>query len=81
MKNWFKLLLSCCLLIGLSACVSTGCDDGHSYRYSQAQAPIQVPDDLEQPANKSTAPQVDTSDKTNIDRRANGECLEKPPKI
>lgn len=76
-----KMLLLSSILI-LSACgVSTGCDDYHSYRHTKVNAPVQVPSDLEQPVNESTAPNASVSDPNTVDRNAAGECLEKPPTL
>ena len=69
-------------LFALSACsVSTGCDDYHAYRYTNANVPVQVPADLQQPLNESTAPKTEATDPKTVDRNAAGECLEKPPKL
>jgi len=75
-----SLFLSAALV--LSACsISTGCDEYHQYRTTEAQTPVQVPADLEQPVNESTAPKATHSDASKVDRNAQGECLEKPPKL
>ena len=76
-----KILLLSSLLV-LSACsVTSGCDDYHSYRHTKANAPVQIPADMEQPVNESTAPESTVSDPSIVDRNAAGECLEKPPTL
>jgi len=42
---------------------------------------VNVPADLEQPVNESTAPTTDTVDPAKVDRNVAGECLEKPPTL
>ena len=81
MKAIFKTIIICIGLLSLSACVSTGCDDYHSYRGADSKGPVQVPSDLEQPDNENLAPRVATNDKTTIQKDASGNCLEKPPKL
>ena len=81
MKAIFKTVILCIGLITLGACVSTGCEDYHSYRSADAKQPVQVPSDLEQPDNEYLAPQVTRKDKTNIQKDASGKCLDEPPKL
>ncbi len=80
MKSFLRLV-SISVLFMVSACsVTSGCDDYHSYRYVKAQNPLEVPANLEQPVNESTAPKA-TADPNKVDRNAAGECLEKPPTL
>ena len=81
MKAIFKILIVSIGLLSLSACVNTGCEDYQSYRNAKSKAPVQVPSDLEQPDNEYLAPQVSKNDKTNIQKDASGNCLDKPPKL
>jgi len=81
MKIIVKTIVVSILLLTFSACVNTGCEDYHSYRSAEANAPIQVPADLEEPVNESLAPEVKSTDKNTIHKDASGNCLEKPPKI
>ena len=81
MKAIFKTIIICIGLLSLSACTSTGCDDYHSYRSTDAKGPVQVPSDLEQPDNESLAPNVEAGDKTSIQKDSSGRCLDKPPKL
>ncbi len=81
MKAIYKTLIISLGALSLSACANVGCDDYHSYRGANSQGPIQVPSDLEQPDNEDLAPKVAVTDKTNIQKDASGNCLEKPPKI
>jgi uncharacterized lipoprotein len=81
MKNHIKLLLAGLVLSGMGACANTGCNNYHAYRTAKAATPVQVPADLEQPDNESVAPAVTVTDPNKVHKRANGECLDKPPKL
>lgn len=81
MRYCFKLALSGLVLMGLTACINTGCEDYRAYRDVKASAPVKVPADLEQPDNESLAPRVTNENPDALRVRADGTCLDKPPKI
>ena len=80
MRNCIKALFVSVILMSLTACVNTGCNDYQAYRSVKSSPPINVPDDLEQPDNESLAPEA-TANADQLKLNSAGECLDKPPKV